>query len=148
MDADPADIVMIEQLLHKYGHLVDAKAYDRFDEIFTADCVVDHTPVHAPKVCHGLADVREYFDGANHPAAHHVSNIWVEIEDGRHRVRSKFFAPFTRESHSPKRWYGGDYDDIVVRTPAGWRIAHRVCTPRWQFTPDTDPAVPEGRRTF
>jgi hypothetical protein len=26
--------------------------------------------------------------------------------------------------------YLGDYDDLMERTPDGWRIKHRVCTTR------------------
>jgi 3-phenylpropionate/cinnamic acid dioxygenase small subunit len=148
MDPRADDVVMITQLLNKYGHVVDARAWDRFAEIFTPDCELDYTPVHAPKVCRGLDEVREYFESANHPAAHHVSNVWVEMVGGLHRVHSKFFAPFTRDSHTPKRWYGGDYDDVVVPTAHGWRISYRRCSARWQFTADDGPDIAPGRRTF
>ncbi len=65
-------------------------------------------------------------------------------------MRSKLFVPYTRPTHEPKRWYGGDYDDVVVRSPAGWRFTKRTCTARWLFTadgPDAD-SVPEHRRTW
>lgn len=148
MNPDPADVVMIEQLLHKYGHIVDAHEWHRFGELFTEDCVLDYTPVHAPHVYHGVEEIKGYFKLANHPAAHHVSNIWVELVDGEHRVKSKFFVPFTRDSHTPKRWYGGDYDDVVVKTTEGWKFKTRLCTERWQFTPDAVGDVPHGRHTF
>ena len=135
MEPNPSDVVMIEQLLNKYGHLVDARAWDRFDELFTADCVVDYTNVRAPKVFHGIPEVLEYFRVANHPPAHHVSNIWVELIDGDHHVHSKFFVAFCGPTHDPRRWYGGDYDDVVVRTGAGWRIARRRCSERWLWAP-------------
>jgi hypothetical protein len=57
----------------------------------------------------------------------------------------------TRERHDPLRWYGGDDDDVVVRTPDGWRFLHRVCTGRWQLTPGDQAEqeqLPEHRRTF
>jgi hypothetical protein len=106
--------------------------------------------VHAPKVFHGIPEVVAYFEAANHPSAHHVANVWVDVVGDEVRVKSKFWVPFTRDSHRPKRWYGGDYDDVVVRTPDGWRFARRTCTARWQYTVDDagDPSVPEGRRTF
>ena len=88
--------------------------------------------------------------GANHPSAHHVTNIVVSEEDGEVRVHSKFLAPYTRPSHDPRRWYGGDYHDVVVRTPAGWRFARRACTARWLLTPEVaaGEAIPEHRRTW
>ena len=148
MSLDSDDVVMIEQLLYKYGHIVDAHEWDRFLELFTPDCVLDYTRVHAPEVFHGVEAVKGYFRAANHPAAHHVANVWVDLVDGQYRVKSKFFVPFTRATHQPKRWYGGDYDDVVVKTSGGWRFAHRVCTERWQFSAGDDDGGSERRRTF
>lgn len=149
MSVEPGDIVLIEQLLAKYGHLVDAAAWDRFDELFTPDVVLDYTPASAPSVCHGVAEVVAYFKSVNHPSAHHVANVWVDEVDGEVRVKSKFFVPFTRPSHTTKRWLGGDYDDVVVRTPDGWRFARRVCTVRWQYVPGADERGDDRRsRTF
>ena len=147
---DATDIIEVHQLLGQYGHIVDAKEWDRFDELFEPDAELDYTGVRAPGVIHGLAAIQDYFRNANHPSAHHVVNIVVYEEGGEVRVRSKFFAPYTRPTHEPKRWYGGDYDDVVVRTPSGWRFAKRSCRARWLFTPDgpDDDAVPEHRRTW
>ena len=145
---DPGDIILIHQLLGLYGHVVDAAAWDRFEELFVADAELDYTGVRAPRVFHGVDDIREYFRGANHPSAHHVTNIVVLESDGDVRVTSKFLAPYTRSTHVPVRWFGGDYDDVVVRTPEGWRFRRRVCTSRWQFTPGDQHDVPEHRRTW
>ena len=149
---DTTDIVLIEQLAYKYGHLVDARAWPRFDELFVPDAVVDYTLVNAPEVLTGLDAIVGYFESANHPAAHHVSNVWVEEHDGDVRVWSKFWAPYTRESHRPKRWFGGDYEDVVVHTAAGWRFARRSCRGRWQYTLDVEPGsddhIEARRRTY
>ena len=97
---------------------------------------------------HGRDAIVEFFAGANHPSAHHVTNIVVSEEDGEVRVHSKFLAPYTRPSHDPRRWYGGDYHDVVVATPDGWRFAHKQCTPRWQLAVLVDEAAPEHRKTY
>ena len=144
---DAGDIIEIHQLLGLYGHVVDAAAWDRFDELFAADAVLDYTGVRAPRVYHGVEEIREYFRDANHPSAHHVTNIVVLEVDGEVHVRSKFFAPYTRSTHVPWRWYGGDYDDVVVRTAAGWRFGRRMCTSRWQYTPGEQDELPAHRRT-
>jgi len=144
---DALDIIHVHQLLALYGHIVDGQHWDRFEELFTNDAVLDYTAVRAPKVFHGVEEIRTYFREANHPSAHHVTNIVVSEVDGEVRVQSKFFAPYTRPAHTPHRWYGGDYDDVVVSTPAGWRFLHRTCTGRWLFTPDDGDDVPAHRRT-
>jgi 3-phenylpropionate/cinnamic acid dioxygenase small subunit len=147
---DALDLILIHHLLGQYGHLVDAKEWDRFDELFTDDAVLDYTGVRAPEVLHGRRAIADFFRSANHPSAHHVTNIVVTEEQGEVRVHSKFFAPYTRPSHDPKRWYGGDYHDVVVRTDDGWRFARRACTARWLLTPDLadDAGLPEHRRTW
>jgi 3-phenylpropionate/cinnamic acid dioxygenase small subunit len=144
---DPMEIVMIEQLCAKYGHLVDAKAWDRFDELFTADAVADYTKVNVPNVMVGLDEIVAFFRAAAHPSAHHSSNVWVEQIGSDVTVKSKFWVPYTRGGHSPKRWYGGDYDDIVVRTASGWRLARRACSERWRWSIDDGP-IPERYATF
>jgi 3-phenylpropionate/cinnamic acid dioxygenase small subunit len=145
---DASDIIEIHQLLGLYGHVVDAKDWDRFTELFEADAVLDYTGVRAPRVFHGLNEIAGYFRDANHPSAHHVTNIVVFQDGGEVRVKSKFFAPYTRTVHDPRRWFGGDYDDVVVRTADGWRFRRRVCTGRWQFTPGEQEELPEHRRTW
>jgi 3-phenylpropionate/cinnamic acid dioxygenase small subunit len=149
---DALDIVLIHQLLGEYGHALDAADWVRFAELFTEDAVVDYTAVRAPAVCQGIAAILAYFEAGNHPAAHHVTNIVVVArDDGAIEVHSKFLAPFTRQTHVPHRWYGGDYLDTVVRDRTGaWRFATKVCTPRWQFTaaPFDEGDIAEHRRSF
>lgn len=150
-DVDALDLVLIHQLLGEYGHAIDSQDWERFAALFVADAVLDYTAVRAPHVCTGIDEILEYFRGANHPAAHHVTNIVVVEVDGLVQVHSKFLVPFTRPSHSLHRWYGGDYLDTVVRSGDGaWRFTYKVCTPRWQFTaaPFDDSEIVEQRRTF
>jgi 3-phenylpropionate/cinnamic acid dioxygenase small subunit len=144
---DALDLLLVHQLLAHYGHVVDDRAWERFDELFTPDATLDYTRAGATVVHSGLDEIRAFFRDANHPSAHHVLNIVVTERDGEVRVRSKFLVPYTRETHTPKRWYGGTYDDVVVPTDAGWRFAVRVCTGRWQFTADEEP-IPPHRRTW
>ena len=99
---DASDVIQVHQLLGLYGHIVDAAAWDRFEELFVDDAVLDFTGVRAPRVFEGIEEIREYFREANHPSAHHVTNIVVFEDDGAVRVKSKFFAPVhARDARSP-----------------------------------------------
>jgi SnoaL-like domain len=111
------------------------------------DAVADYTGVNVPDVMVGLDAIVAFFRAAKHPSAHHTSNIWVDERDGQITVKSKFWVPYTRDHHRPRRWYGGDYDDIVVATPNGWRFARRACTERWRWSIDDVP-LPERYATF
>ena len=79
---DASDVIQVHQLLGLYGHIVDAAEWDRFDELFVHDAVLDFTGVRAPRVFEGIEDIREYFRQSNHPSAHHVTNIVVFEDDG------------------------------------------------------------------
>jgi len=141
------DHLQIQYLLGQYGHLLDAEDWSTFATLFTPDAVLDYTGVRAPKVMHGIDEIVEYFQKANHPSAHHVTNIVVQEVEGEVRVHSKFIVPFTRAGHTPLRWYGGDYLDVVVKTEDGWRFAKKSCRARWQLT-YADDDVPAHRQTF
>lgn len=150
----PTDIILIHQLLGRYGHTIDARDWHGFGELFVPHAAIDY------RSSDGSAVVRDGRDAivawfrevdSNHPAAHHVTNVVVDDAadaDGQVPVHSKFIAPFTRQEHVPVRLYGGDYHDLVVRTGEGWRFAHKQCLPRWQLAPQIDDTVVERRRTF
>jgi 3-phenylpropionate/cinnamic acid dioxygenase small subunit len=150
---EAADIILIHQLLGRYGHTIDHREWDAFAALFVPDASIDYQGSTATVVREGRGAIVEWFRsvGDNHPPAHHVTNIVVDDDadpGGPVSVHSKFLAPYTRAAHSPKRLYGGDYRDVVLRTPEGWRFVHKQCIPRWNVAVQVDDDVPEHRRTF
>jgi 3-phenylpropionate/cinnamic acid dioxygenase small subunit len=148
---DPIEIVLIHQLLGRYGHLIDAHDWDAFGELFVEDASIDYRSSTGRIERSGRDAIVEWFRGVAHPAAHHVTNIVVADEpdaDGRVAVHSKFLAPYTRAEHETKRLYGGDYHDLVVRTDGGWRFVFKQCLPLWNLAVVVDDTAPERRLTF
>jgi 3-phenylpropionate/cinnamic acid dioxygenase small subunit len=150
---DATDLILIHQLLGRYGHTIDQRDWDAFEKLFVADATIDYIGGTGRTVRDGRQAVVAWFrqGDADHPPAHHVTNIVVDDSadpDGPVSVHSKFIAPFTREQHVPKRLYGGDYHDVVVRTSEGWRFSHKHCIPRWNLAVQIDHDVPEHRRTY
>ena len=119
------DIVAIQQLTARYGHLVDAREFKRLGEIFTADGVFDVTAYQAGRH-EGLAALIAFFEGAAHPPAHHATNLYVFEEGTTVRAWSKYAVP-----GEGGKMFGGDYRDTLMRTASGWRIRERVVTARW-----------------
>jgi hypothetical protein len=119
------DLLAIQQLNALYGHLVDARSFQRLGEIFSDDGAFDVT-AHQAGRHEGLAAVIAFFERATHPAAHHATNLYVYEEAGAVRARSKYAVP-----SEGGRMFGGDYEDVLVRTANGWRIRERVVTARW-----------------
>jgi SnoaL-like domain/EthD domain len=116
----------IADLVHRYSYFVDRRRYDELAELFTEDCVVDYGPGLSPAVrgraaFRGLFGVGRGFDATSH----HNANVLISFEgDGRATVSTSVYAWHRRPDGSmPRVW--GSYDDVVVRTPDGWRFAER-----------------------
>ncbi len=150
---DANDIILIHQLLGRYGHTIDHRRWDEFATLFVADATIDYRGGTSTVERSGRDAIVAWFRevDVNHPPAHHVTNIVVDESadpSGPVDVHSKFIAPFTQEAHSPKRLYGGDYHDVVVNTDDGWKFQHKQCLPRWNLAVLVDDDTPEHRRTF
>jgi SnoaL-like domain len=120
---DSAAILAIHELLGLYGHIIDAREWERVGELFTADCTYDMTQFGLG-IVHGAQAVAALWAApdAMHPLAHHATNIIVgEHPDGAVRVLSKGLGV------GPNGRVGSvTYRDIVVRTRDGWRFAART----------------------
>ncbi|MFK4104359.1 nuclear transport factor 2 family protein [Streptomyces sp. NPDC019531] len=117
------DRLAVTELIALHGHLVDAGALDRLDEVFTHDVVYDLSDFGQGEVV-GLAALKEaaLALGAGNPVAHHVTNVMVEeVTSDRVYARSKGLGVMADGSCGSVT-----YEDTVVRGgTAGWRISHR-----------------------
>jgi hypothetical protein len=120
------DRLAIHELLALHGHLADDRRDDELHLLLTDDAVYD-IAAYGMGVVQGLPALTALFAArpGDQPLGHHVTNVIVtEQTDGRVTVRSKGLAVMAD---------GGAgtvvYDDVVVRTDAGWRIAHRTIIP-------------------
>lgn len=117
---DIVDIYQLEAFCH---HAVDHDDQSLLPLVFTEDARFDGRLCGGP-LCEGLDAIMEFFALGKppHPPAHHMTNCWVREEDGRVLVKMKWMVP----DPDTGRMLGGDNDDWVVRTEAGWRIKERV----------------------
>jgi hypothetical protein len=150
---DGSDIILIHQLVSRYGHTLDGRDWEAFTALFVPEATIDYRGSTGTVVRTGRDDVVAWFKEGehSHPPAHHVTNVIVDESadpTGPVPVDSKFFAPYSRDTHVPKRLYGGDYHDVVIKTPAGWRFLHKQCIPRWNLAVQIDDDAPEHRRTY
>lgn len=111
------DVVSIQAVIMKYGFLIDDREFDRMGEVFTEDAVVDYRPGgEGPFV--GLAEINRAMKALQHPVQHMmVSHIIDDVSGDWVVTRTKALIPLQA---------GGiadiTYRDVLVRTPAGWRI--------------------------
>jgi 3-phenylpropionate/cinnamic acid dioxygenase small subunit len=121
------DRLAIHELLSLYGHLIDQRRWDDLAQVFAENMVFDATSFGQTLTTSRRELIERWrTDLSMHPLAHHVTNIVItEDSDGTVRVLSKAIGVGRKG-----RVGSATYDDVVVRTPEGWRLSRRVATLR------------------
>ena len=117
------DRLAIAELIQLHGHFTDMGQLHRYPEIFTPNVEYDVTDLGAG-VLRGLAEGENAarLFGKSNPVGHHVTNVVVADEaiDGTVRASSKGIGINADGSCTSVV-----YEDLLQRTPAGWRIYAR-----------------------
>lgn len=119
------DKLELHELAGRYGDIIDDRNWLELGTIFTDDAVFEVVELVTMR---GLAHIKRFMENeGRHPLAHLITNIHVREEAGQVRVFSRGIFPISTVDNSPgHRVFYGSYYDRVVRTPAGWRVSHRV----------------------
>jgi SnoaL-like protein len=124
------DRLSIHELISLHGHLTDDREHEKLHLLFTDDASYDIT-AYGLGVVQGLDALIELFRQrpGTQPVGHHATNVIVgpggeATGDDRATVRSKGLAVMADGTAGTVT-----YDDVVVRTDAGWRIARRTVVP-------------------
>jgi len=124
-----SDRIEIDDLLIRYTVAIDTKDWELLDTVFTPDAVVDYTTSGGikgdyPEVRAWLAKALGLFTMTQHL----ISNSVVRIDGDTATARTMVFNPMGRDDGKGGLtlfYVGAWYDDKLVRTPEGWRIAER-----------------------
>lgn len=124
----------IEQIYVRYCELVDAKQFDRLGDCFTEDTGHDYTRSLPGITLEGLAPLIASMhwnlgDGSHCGATHHnVGNFRIQVDVDRARAKVNDYAVHRGIGRHEGALYSmwGLYDDELVRTKTGWRVARRV----------------------
>jgi 3-phenylpropionate/cinnamic acid dioxygenase small subunit len=121
------DRAAIGELIAMHGHLCDDGDLEGLDAVCTPSVIYDVTALGGG-VLEGLAGLREaaLTLGDLNPVGHHVTNVIIrETQDGAVHARSKGLGV-----NADGTVGSVTYDDRLIHTGAGWRISHRVVSPR------------------
>lgn len=119
------DRLEIHELPGRYGDAIDDRNWERLATVFTDDAVFDLTGVGS-RVLTGLDDIIHFMEHeAAHPRTHMMTNIWTDPTADGAELRFRIVALLGQGRTGTASYY-----DQVVRTPEGWRVAHRVTTLR------------------
>jgi 3-phenylpropionate/cinnamic acid dioxygenase small subunit len=123
------DYVAVIDVLNRYADVCDSKQFERFDDVFTADGTMDYSTI--PDVHVGpreIADnVRRSLGGCG-ATQHLLGNFAVEVDGDVARASCKVRAfHLGIGAHEGETFEAlATYNDRLVRTAAGWRIAART----------------------
>lgn len=123
----------IVDLTIAYCWALDGNKWDGLDEVFTPDA-------HAElgRSCEGREAIKARVEEALGPlddSQHMVTNHQVSVSADGESGTSRCYLQAQHVRHAadggPNFIVAGRYEDDVVRTPEGWRIARRVLTMMW-----------------
>ena len=124
-----SDRIQIQDLLTRYTVAIDTKDWSLLDTCFTPDAEVDYTSTGGIKGAY--PEVRKWLEQALSifpMTVHFISNSTVTLEGDRATARTYVLNPmgFKNPDGSLHLFtVGGTYNDRLVRTADGWRIAAR-----------------------
>ena len=134
--ADREDII---DLAVRYAWLLDTKQVDGLRDVFTPDA----TALLRGVECDGVDEIMARIGGAilrlDH-TQHFISNHQVVVDGDTATHRCQLQSQHVRAGVAGGDNFivGGYYEDRMVRTAGGWRIAHRLMQQTWT---EGNPAV-------
>ncbi len=120
------------QILNRYAEMVDSRQWSLADKIFTEDAIGRYSDGEVSGRDELIASIRARLGGCG-PTQHLLGNYMIEVTRDQAvtscSARIFHMGAGAREKLGPYESFG-DYRDILVRTPSGWRIKERRLTIR------------------
>lgn len=121
----------ISDLLVRYATGIDRRDWPLFRTVFTDDCQLDYGEIGSWSGVDAVTDFMEKVHAMAGHTLHRLSNQAVAI-DGDNAVARTYVDALIMSADDQSGGQGvngiGFYDDEIVRTPEGWRIARRRFT--------------------
>ncbi len=123
----PDDRNAIADLLLRYATAIDRRDWDQFRTCFTADVLAEYKDIGTWRGVDEITDFMAEVHAPMGPTLHRLSNIDVVVTGDTATARTYVDVVLTFDGGSGLNDIGF-YDDDLVRTDDGWRIAHRRYT--------------------
>ncbi|KHO20184.1 polyketide cyclase [Mycolicibacterium setense] len=124
-----SDREVIVDVLIRYATGIDRRDWPLFRTAFTDDCVLDYGDIGCWT---GVDAVTEFMDQSHAMAGHtmhRLSNHAIAVDGDTATARTYVDALIMAQDNTSGVNAVGFYDDELVRTAGGWRIARRRFTP-------------------
>jgi len=134
---DATDAAEILDLLARYAHVIDNRDWTEAASVFAPDVRFGRPPMAT-----GIAELAGLIGDAPATHGHNTTDVILDLRpDGTIRAWSKFYIV-----RSDGTVGSGDYQDTLVHTTDGWRIADRDVSRGNRL--DSDPTGGASKRTF
>lgn len=122
----------VEEVLIRYATGIDRRDWDLFRSCFTLDCHADYGDIGVWESADAITDFMTTAHAELGHTLHRISNVVIDVDGvgvgaravARCYVDGVLMALDGQSGFSPV----GFYDDELVLTAAGWRIARRTFT--------------------
>lgn len=118
----------ISEVLVGYSTGIDRRDWDLFRSCFTEDC---HAEYEGIGTWHGVEKITEFMIGSHADMGHtmhRLTNMAITVDGDTARARTYVDAVLMASDGLTGLNAVGFYDDDLVRTDDGWRIARRRFT--------------------
>lgn len=123
----------IRDVAFRYCRALDTKDWALLDEVFLPDATGE---LGTPTTLVGIDAIRGrvrkalgHLDGSQHLVGNHEIDVTGDTATHRCYLQAQHIR--ADATGSPNYIVAGRYEDRLVRTPNGWRIAHRTLTVMW-----------------
>jgi hypothetical protein len=123
----------VVQIALRYCRALDTKDWALLDDVFVADATAE---LGSPEQLVGIEAIRgrirtalELLDDSQHLVGNH--EVSIDGDRASHRCYLQAQHIRTAATGGPNYIVAGRYEDRLVRTAAGWRIAHRTLVVMW-----------------
>jgi hypothetical protein len=126
------DRVEIGEVLTRYCTALDTREWTSLREVFQPDAVCDGSLGNPQGVEQITALIQGTLQGLD-ATQHLLGNVSVTLDGDKATASCYLFSQHIRSGLPAGEDYqiGGRYADRLVRTPEGWRIAHRTLHRMW-----------------
>jgi 3-phenylpropionate/cinnamic acid dioxygenase small subunit len=128
-----ADRIEIGELLARYSTALDDRDWPLLADVFLPDAVCDYGSLGNPRGVDEITTLVRRTINDLDATQHLVGNVVVKVHGDEATADCYLISQHIRKGTPGGDHYllGGRYSDRVVRTPAGWRIAHRTLHRMW-----------------
>jgi 3-phenylpropionate/cinnamic acid dioxygenase small subunit len=125
---EPEDRQNISELLLRYATGIDRRDWPLFRTVFTDDCELDYGVIGRWKGVDEVTDFMERTHALLGHTMHRLSNMAITVDGDRGAARTYLDGLMMAPDNKSGVNAVGFYDDEIVRTADGWRIARRRYT--------------------